>query len=233
MRWKRLFFFLLINVIVSALTTTLVLFLWDRSQNTIPEERGSNSPGFVIPTDAISTSTSVPDKIQPYLVAEGETLSEIAQTFNISVDELLVINGLTETDTVGVGTTIFVPVSGEEGSDLPTAGGMLPSSTNAGQVEIVGIFGAGDLTSERVQIRGLGEGTLSLTGWRLQDEDGNVYTFPKITLFSSGAVDVYSGSGVDNVVSLHWRSDQPIWDQGETAILLAESGTIQATYTLP
>ena len=234
MRWKRLFFLLFINVIVSALTTTLVLVLWDKSQSQESNQPGTNLPVFIIPTSTITASKSNPEiQLQPYPVAAGETLSEIAQAFDITVEELLSLNGLSDPNTIGVGTTIFVPVKGEGGEDISIPEGALPSSTNTGQVEIVGIFGAGDLGSERLQIRGLGEGTIYLTGWRLQDENGNEYTFPQITLFGNGAVDIYSGSGVDNVVSLHWRSGQPIWNQGETAILLNESGNIQATYTLP
>jgi LysM repeat protein len=229
-----LFFFLLINVIVSAITTILVLVLWDRSQQTKPIETKSSLPNLNLPTEMVVSATAQPEyPLQPYAVSEGESVSEIAQRFNISVDDLLEINGLSDPNTIGVGTTLFVPASGENEVDIPPMEGELPSSSNTGQVEIVGVFAVGDLVSERLQIRGLGEGTISLTGWRLQDEDGNVFIFPHITLFGSGAVDIYSGSGVDNVVSLHWGSNQPVWDQGETAILLNQNGTIQATYTLP
>ena len=95
------------------------------------------------------------------------------------------------------------------------------------------VIGAGDLASERVQIRGLGEGTLSLTGWRLQDEDDHIYTFPQLTLFGNGAVNIYSTAGVDTVVALYWNSGEAVWKSGETAALFDENGLIQATYTVP
>jgi hypothetical protein len=101
------------------------------------------------------------------------------------------------------------------------------------QVDIVAVIGAGDLSSERVQLKGLGDVSLSLTGWRLQDEDGNVYTFPQITLFGNGAIDVYSSTGVDTVVALYWNSGEPIWETGETVTLLDGAGTVQAIYLVP
>jgi hypothetical protein len=149
------------------------------------------------------------------------------------VEEILNLNGLTDPHSIGAGEAIFVPVAGADAEDGDTIDQDTPSPVNSGQVEIVAVFGAGDLPSERVQIRGLGEGTLSLTSWLLQDEDGNEYTFPKITLFGSGAVDVYSAAGVDTVVALYWNSGQAIWESGETATLIDRSGNIQATYTVP
>jgi hypothetical protein len=101
------------------------------------------------------------------------------------------------------------------------------------QVDIAAVIGAGDLGSERVQLRGLGDGTLSLTDWQLRDEDGNVYTFPQITLFGSGAVEIYSTTGVDTVVALYWNSGEAIWESGEAVTLLDDSGVLQATYNVP
>jgi hypothetical protein len=74
---------------------------------------------------------------------------------------------------------------------------------------------------------------ISLTGWRLLDEDGYEYIFPQITLFANGGVDVYSTSGVDTVVALYWNTGSAVWSSGEAVILLDDTGDIQATYTVP
>jgi len=234
MQWKRLSFFLFINILVSALTTILVLWIWDRTHLEDVSAPEIEKPNFIIPITQQPVLTVAPEQgLLAYEVKAGETLGEIALSFNLSLDELLALNGLSDPDEVGTGTTIFVPsgtqfpeneqgwdVEGFEIADVP-------------QVEIVGIFGIGDIASERVQIRGLISETISLAGWRLRDEDGNSYIFPQITLFANGAVDVYSGSGVDTVVSLHWRADQPIWRSGETAIIVDHEGIIQAIYLIP
>ena len=234
MQWKRLIPFLLINVLVSDATTLIVLTIWDRSHQTETLETVSKRRLCDPDRDPDSRAVEPEFSLQPYQVGQGETLGEIALAFDVSMDELLALNGLTDPNSIGAGATIFVPIEVEPG-DLaqPDDDGGPPPATSTGQVEIVAVFGAGDLASERVQIRGLGEGTLYLTGWTLQDEDGNEYTFPKITLFGNGAVDVYSTAGVDNVVALYWNSGKAIWDSGETLILLDQVGVIQASYTIP
>jgi LysM repeat protein len=233
MQWKRLFIFLFLNIIVSALTTTLVLILWDRSHQSEATGLGGDEVVFTIPTITPVVQSPQPEALlQAYQVSEGETLGEIALAFNIPVEDLLALNGLTDPHSIGAGTTIFLPVPENENADS-TPSQEATSTANTGQVEIVGVFGAGDLASERVQIRGLGQDSLSLTGWRLRDEGGNEYVFPQITLFGNGAVDVYSSAGVDTVVSLYWRSRQAVWSPGETATLIDEQGNFQATYTLP
>ena len=100
-------------------------------------------------------------------------------------------------------------------------------------VEIRTIVGAGDLEIEYVQIVNTGEGGADLTGWQLVDDDGQVYTFPTILLNSSGDIKVLSQKGMDTVIELYWQSDEPIWEPGETAQLLDETGTIISTYSIP
>jgi LysM repeat protein len=243
MKWKNLFYFLIINIIVSAATTLIVLNFWDRSHFGDTPEVSESVPEFVIPTDAQVDEESVPTvSLRAYRVAEGETLGEIALANNITVDELLELNGFTDPDSIGAGTTIFVPVLGENGSNTepdessPEDGGNPGGTTspiNKGKVEISAVVGAGDLGSERVQLRGLGEETISLTRWQLRDDDGNEYTFPHITLFGNGAVDVYSSSGVDTVVALYWNNAESVWESSEIVTLYDEAGNIQAVFTIP
>jgi LysM repeat protein len=243
MHWKRLFFFLLINIIISALTTLVVLTIWDHSHRVEIPVSSDSTLAFAIPTATQDIPTVVPTiALQAYQVSEGETLGEIALAYDITVDELLALNGLNDPDSIGAGATIFVPVEKQNSAGDIEAGSIRNDETNqeeaasptdSQQVEIVAVIGAGDLTSERVQIRGLGEGTLSLTGWRLQDEDDHVYTFPQLTLFGNGAVNVYSTAGVDTVVALYWNSGEAVWESGETVTLFNENGLIQATYIVP
>lgn len=234
MQWKRLTFFLLLNILVSVLTTTMVLLIWDRTHEEEVTKTDIEMPNFILPTTEQLVLTVKPEqRLQAYEVKAGETLGEIALSFNLSLDELMTLNGLSDPDEVGTGTTIFVPSEtqfpeNEEVLDIESL-----EYADIPQVEIVGIFGAGDMASERVQIRGLSSETISLAGWHLWDEDGNRYIFPQITLFANGAVDVYSGVGVDTVVSLYWRSDLPIWESGEKATIVDNEGNIQTIYLIP
>lgn len=247
MQWKRLVPFLLINILVSASTTLLVMALWDRAHRPELPENGTPGPALEIPsitpTGALVVATPVPTpQVQVYTVSEGETLGEIALAFDIEVAELLELNGFTDPNSIGAGTKIFVPVQGVAAAE-EDAGMAASAETGAGKplpegadpkVEIVTVVGAGDLKSERVQLRGRGEGvTLSLAGWRLRDQDGFTYTFPQITLYGSGAVNVHSSAGVDTVVALYWNAGEPVWRSGETATLIDQDGFIQAIYLVP
>jgi hypothetical protein len=168
--WKRLFYFLLLNVIVSALTTYLVVSLMlDRYPNAIVAQPLADQGGI----DADSA-------------------------------------GLTDDD--------------EDSS---------PRVVSVGQMEIDSIIGAGDVENERVLIRHVGDEEISLAGWQLQDEDGNAFVLPALTMFTGGAVEVYSGVGVNTVVKLFWGMDEPVWEVGEQALLVDPNGGVQAVYTVP
>jgi hypothetical protein len=100
-------------------------------------------------------------------------------------------------------------------------------------VTIVNVVGAGDLATERVRLECKGEGEISLAGWQLQDAQGDVFTFPQLILFPGGAVDVRTGAGVNDVISLYWGLGKPVWTSGETVTLLDETGAVRSTYVVP
>jgi hypothetical protein len=95
------------------------------------------------------------------------------------------------------------------------------------------VIGAGNLDSERVLLKRTGSGELALAGWQLADEDGNGYTFPQLTLYQGGAVNVYTGLGQDTVVDLYWGLSMPVWQSGETVTLYDAQGEERASFTIP
>jgi len=100
-------------------------------------------------------------------------------------------------------------------------------------IEIQNVFGVGDLPSEVVSLRRVGEGELWLTGWTLEDEDEHSYTFPELLLNKGGAVDVYTRAGPDTVIELHWGLKQAVWRSGEIVKLVDPQGNLRATFTIP
>ena len=102
-----------------------------------------------------------------------------------------------------------------------------------GQLEINSIVGAGDITNERVNIRHIGKDEISLEGWQLVDEQGNAYHFPALTMFSGGAVTVYTKAGTDRVVELFWGLEAAVYSEGEQVVLMDPEGNPQAVYTVP
>ncbi len=91
----------------------------------------------------------------------------------------------------------------------------------------------GNANDEYVVIKRSGEGELSLEGWQLEDSNRNIYTFPKLTLYKDGVVQVHTKAGVNSVIDLYWGSDQSIWQIGEVATLLDDQGHVRATFRIP
>ena len=100
-------------------------------------------------------------------------------------------------------------------------------------VKISSVVGAGVLSSEIAIIKFEGEGQLDLTAWQLKDEDGNTYTFPNITLYPNGAVQVHTAVGTDTVIDLYWGIGEGVWNSGEEARLFDSQGNLRAVYKVP
>jgi hypothetical protein len=100
-------------------------------------------------------------------------------------------------------------------------------------IEISSVIGAGTLGSEIAIVKFEGEGQLDLASWQLKDEDGNTFTFPKLTLYPNGAVQVHTISGTDTVIDLYWGIGESVWSSGENARLFDPQGNLRAVYRVP
>lgn len=221
-QWNRLFFFLLLNIFVSACTTLTVLVLWDRTQSSILGDTLSaltfnrQNPAIAVTPTTLNTPVPAATPTPAVIVHEvqsGDTFESIAGTYNVSVDELLNENGYSKSQPLSAGDLVRVPVR---------------------FVEIDSVIGIGDLELERVVIRNLASSELSLAGWRLEDESSNVYTFPQVTIYvKGGTVSVFSEVGADTVLDLFWGNDVPVWQSGEKVTLLDSAGSVRAVYRVP
>jgi len=232
--WKRLLIYLALNILVSACTTLAVLFLWDQVYGPLPRgllprawsSLGSPAQSAAVTTPATGSAAAGTPEVQAtatetfivYQVKAGDTFDSIAASYNISADELVSVNGFTQSQPLGEGEVLRIP------------------QRPRGSVLIDSVVGAGDLEAERVRIRHAGGGELSLVGWRLEDGQGNLFVFPEfpqLTLFSGGAVNIYTRAGVNTVVDLYWGLDKPVWTSGSTVILRDADGNVQARYLVP
>ncbi|MGE5221301.1 MAG: LysM peptidoglycan-binding domain-containing protein [Omnitrophica WOR_2 bacterium] len=253
--WKRLFYYLVINVLVSACVTYLVLTLWSRAH---PETAGSlgsllsfkatatpqnlplSDPQETLTSTIVISATATTEALVTYQVQAGETLSEIAEKFGVPVEKLAQLNGITDPKSLGSGQVLFVPKSPSDqpttpvSTDTPASpASTSPVQSQQAEVVIANVFGAGDLNTERVRLECKGQGELSLAGWQLKDENGNVFTFPQLILYPGGAIDIHTGTGVNDVVSLYWGLKKSIWTTGEIVTLLDAKGATRATYSVP
>ncbi|HEX7555884.1 MAG TPA: lamin tail domain-containing protein [Leptolinea sp.] len=102
-----------------------------------------------------------------------------------------------------------------------------------GDVQIENVFGVGVLDTEVVLLKRSGDGELWVTGWRLEDENNHRYVFPELMLNKDGAIKVFTKTGTNSVVELHWGLKEPVWSTGELVSLLDQNGTVRATYRIP
>jgi hypothetical protein len=130
--------------------------------------------------------------------------------------------------TLTVAPQAVAPVQGEAVAPLET----LPPDAEV-PVEIVSVVGAGNLSAEVVVVRYNGEGKLELANWQLKDDNGNTFTFPQLTLYKNGAVQVHTASGSDTVVDLYMGLRDPIWESGESAKLYDPQNNLRAIYRVP
>jgi len=175
---KRLIFYLLLNVILSACTILTILWIWDRPGKPIQNFLAGNANG--------ASGTGIPVLNTP-------------------------------------GSSSIQPTT------LPTKISKYPE----GLISITGIIGSGSLADEKVTLVRQGTGELSLSGWKLEDSDGNTFVFPDLILYENGAINVFSGAGMNTVIDLYWNKTRSVWQEGETATLKDPAGKTQATYKIP
>jgi LysM repeat protein len=275
--WKRLFYYLVINVMVSACTVVTVLYLWQNYQSEIPLLNNVNPLAMItplspqalfqdfnsqadtpVPTDPeeILTATPLVQETSAsqmaemeYSVQAGDTLGSIAVKFSVTVAEILEANEIPNPDALEIGQVLIIfrplvapathtslPPDEFEGEMTPTPES--PTSTPQPQagdsrVLIDSVIGVGDLASERVFLKRVGPGEISLTGWTLVADGGETFTFPQLTLFEDGAVFIHTRAGQTTAVALYWELDQAVWGSGDTVVLIDNQGEVHASYQIP
>ena len=108
-----------------------------------------------------------------------------------------------------------------------------PPGTGDIKVNMVGVIGAGTLMDERIIIQNNGAQELDLTGWYMTDNQGDTYTFPKLTLFPGVKVQLHTIPGQDTPTDLYWGRSAPVWSSGELAALYDTQNIARAFYRVP
>jgi len=226
--WKRLLYYLMINVLVSACTILTILVAWERTHNTLQGSLISTIRGIGL-NPAVASATPRPENdLLPeatptesffvYQVMPGDTFESIAEEYDMNAEELIAINGFTQSQPLGDGEVLRIPVHPK------------------GSVVIDSVIGAGDLETESVLLKHRGDGELSLSGWRLDNQEGSIYVFPQVpelVLYKNGAVYVHTRSGANSVVDLYGGLNSPVWHSGEEVTLRDAAGNVRSTYTIP
>ncbi len=237
-----------VNIIVSAAVMLTVLFLWDRVQQPaaptlVPAPLATEEAASTPHAPAAAAPTPPPAQLV-YTVQAGDALGVIAQAYDVSIEDLMVANGITDPNMLYVGQVLIIPVGGLA---APTAAAPfesspivtplftpLPTLTPSGPplVEIGQVLGCGDLATEVVIVHNQG-GVASLEGWTLSDVEGNTFTFPALTIFTGAQVRVHSTVGSNTPGDLYWGRTEPAWNGGELITLRDAAGNVVHTYIVP
>lgn len=258
MSFRQMLPFLLLNVIVSTVVVLSILFWWDNRNNpeATPEAAAEVAAGGAMPTPNVAAppSGTVPaeaaapaESNEPvvHTVQAGENLGRISEQYGVSVEDIMTVNGLTDPNIISVGQQLTIPVGGiptpttappapTEAAVLPTPISTEPVTTGEGEIAVTGVIDAGALETEAVQIVNNGAQAQLMEGWTVRDEDGNVYTFGRVSIFGEGAgVLLNTRAGDDSATDLFWDLAEPAWRSGETLTLQDGAGGVVATFVVP
>jgi LysM repeat protein len=132
---KRLVYYALINIAISALTVWVVLNIWERRNPSLPAD---STPEVIVITATPGTQLALPaapciETTQPaispspipetplptptlelveYVVQAGDTLGIIAERFEVSAADILYVNQLENPDILSVGQVLYIPIGG-------------------------------------------------------------------------------------------------------------------------
>jgi LysM repeat protein len=236
-----------------------ILFWWEgRNQTAVsdtetqPLAGDANAPATAVANlpAAPPTATPEPESDEPprHIVQAGDTLGTISQLYDVTIEDIMAANELTNANIISVGQELIIPINGLEetavvaapveptsdSSIIPSPIPTQPATAGEAIVEIAQITGVGELAAEAVQIRNVGSSPIALRDWRLADQDGFFYTFGQVTLFGDGAgILVHTKAGPDGATEVYWGLESPVWKPGELITLLNGSGEIVATYSIP
>jgi LysM repeat protein len=248
---RRWAVFIVVNIVVSALTTLLVLNLWDSNRSTpramMPTAVPTLNPTVqtqVAATVKAPTVTPTIASSQKYTVQSGDTLSEIARKFDVSIEDIKAINNLPNPDILSEGQELLipggpltptptrVPIPTSTRAPLPVITGTASTALGEFFVTIREIKAPGSLTTEQVILTNL-SGQVNMAGWTMTDGEGNQFTFPSLSLLSKGEVIVHTGKGTNTPTDLYWGETEPRWATGKVAYLRDPGGKLIATYQVP
>ncbi len=251
MKLKHWVVFIILNIVISAVTALAMLMYWERTHPPRVDSsdkvavkasvtpKSSPAASSVVPLPTLPPPTFTPAPLMTYVVQRGDTLSAISRRFNVPLQDLMAANNLSVDAVLHVGQQVVIPASGQpvltptpSTTPTPPSPELVPHA-GAVSVEIRQIIARGDPTREAVVIANLGR-QVNLRDWKLADANGDVYTFPDLTLWPGGTVTVHTGSGPDSVSDLYWKRIAPVWaEPGDVATLSDAGGSEVARYQLP
>ena len=132
---KRVLYYAILNIGISALTVWVVLNIWERRNPDLPAESipqvivvtatpgpqipapvaPATEPATALPQEPTTLETPLPTptlELVEYIVQAGDTLGTIADQFEVSVADIIYVNNLENPDVLSVGQVLYIPIGG-------------------------------------------------------------------------------------------------------------------------
>src|SRR5262245_37083729 len=90
------------------------------------------------------------------------------------------------------------------------------------------------LNHEWVQLHNTSGSRINLTGWKLRDRQGHIYTFGTYTIKAHGYVKIHTGKGTNTQTNRYWGHSGYVWNNtGDRATLKDPARTVidRCSYT--
>jgi hypothetical protein len=122
-------------------------------------------------------------------------------------------------------------VSGDEIA-ITTGSTELPPLTQK-TIEIQSVYMPGEVNYEKISLKNVGQVPIDMTDWMLSNGSKVKFTFPALTIYPNGAVDIYSIAGFNTAVELFWNAPEAVWKPGGKAVLFDSNGQERSRYAIP
>jgi hypothetical protein len=211
LRPRNVIIFLLINVLISAVSAFIVVRGLTQSAN-----RSLSAPS---PARAAPLPTAV--------AGGGEAAAGVATEPVVDVPAEVATPLPVEETQEAIGMIASPEATLTAPPTIPSTPTAAPEPAN---VRISTVVYPGQRTREAVVIVNEGE-QVNMTGWTLANQSGQVYTFGNVLLFKDSFINLHTTSGVDVPTDLFWNLDQAVWKVGDLATL-KRGDEVMATFAV-
>lgn len=201
---KQWVFVVLINIVVSILTTMIIIRVMMNQPATVtntPSSSLSQSPGTSAP---LVTPLPTAAAVTPVTVSANATVAPKPSP-----------------------TSIPAATSTPARAATATSGSVNQTGVN---VRISNVLYTGQRQREVVVVVNEG-GDASMNGWSLMSSRNISYTFPNVTLFQDSFISIHTTTGSNVPTDLFMNRTDPVWQSGDV-LTLTNQGQVIAKYTV-